>query len=238
MIFTPTTLFHIHTYRCGHASSEPDIAYIEKAIALGAERIVFTDHCPFPGNHFPWRMDYEVMPEYISSLKQLRETYKDKIDIQIGFEAEYFPSYHWYYKELLERGGIDLLILGQHIYEHADGSVGYSDVDNRAELLGFTNATIQGIKSGFFKVAAHPDRFMSRVKEWDEEADELSKSIVDAAKETGIILEQNISSMRNGNLYRPEFWKHVPESVPKVYGLDAHSTEEMEENYQMYKRIT
>ena len=44
MIFTPTTLFHMHTYHCGHASSEPDIAYIEKAIALGAERIVFTDH--------------------------------------------------------------------------------------------------------------------------------------------------------------------------------------------------
>lgn len=237
MIFTPTTLFHIHTFRCGHASSEPDVAYVEKAIALGANRIVFTDHCPFPGNQFPWRMDYEVLPEYISTLKQLRETYKDQIEILIGFEAEYFPSYHWYYKELLESGDLDLLILGQHIYEHEDGSVGYTDVDKRAELKGYTKATIQGIQSGFFKVVAHPDRFMSRVEQWDEEADELSKSIVDAAKENGIILEHNISSMRSGNLYRPEFWKNVPEDVPVIYGLDAHSTEEMEENYQIYKRI-
>lgn len=232
-----STLFHIHTYRCGHASPEPDVAYIEKAISLGANRIVFTDHCPFPGNLLPWRMDYEILPEYISTLKQLREEYKDKIEILIGLEAEYFPSYHWYYKGLLDSGNLDLLILGQHIYEHEDGSFGYTDVNKKAELLGFAKATIQGIKSGFFKVVAHPDRFMDRVGQWDDEAEKMAQRIVRAAEETGIILEHNISSMKSGYLYRPEFWENVPDSLPTIYGLDAHSTEAMEELYQMYQRI-
>ena len=222
------TIFHIHTYRCGHASLEPDVLYVKKAIELGAKQIVFTDHCPFPENSFPWRMKYESLPEYVSSLKQLRDEFQDKIDIKIGLEAEYFPSYDWYYEELLNSGDFDLLILGQHIYEHEDGSFGYMDVTKEAEIKGFMKATLQGIRSGYFKVIAHPDRFLNRIEKWDEEADQIAKEIAKAAAETGVILEKNISSMENGNLYSPEFWKNIPESIDIIYGLDAHSVEEME----------
>ena len=45
-------IFHVHTWRCGHAGEEQDYEYVEKAIALGVKRIVFTDHCPFPGDFF------------------------------------------------------------------------------------------------------------------------------------------------------------------------------------------
>lgn len=50
-------IFHIHTWRCKHASMDEDYRYIESAIKLGANRIVFTDHCPFLGNPFGLRMD-------------------------------------------------------------------------------------------------------------------------------------------------------------------------------------
>ena len=61
-------IFHVHTFRCGHAEAVPDRKYVEKAIELGAPRIVFTDHAPFPGNSFCNRMDYEDLPEYIQYL--------------------------------------------------------------------------------------------------------------------------------------------------------------------------
>ena len=48
-------IFHIHTYRCGHASNESDEAYVRKAIELGAESITFTDHTPFPGDTYRFR---------------------------------------------------------------------------------------------------------------------------------------------------------------------------------------
>lgn len=231
--FNNTTIFHVHTHRCGHASSEPDVDYIEKAIKLGATQIVFTDHCPFPKNPFPWRMDYEQLPEYVFSLKHLREKYQDKISIKIGLEAEYFPSYDWYYKELLESKDFDILILGQHIYEHADGSFGYADVDKESEIRGFVSATLQGIRSGYFQVAAHPDRPLDRINRWNKNADEIAKEIAKAAKETGVILEKNITSMKNGYQYKPEFWENIPADVNKIYGLDAHCVKDMESYYQM-----
>ena len=50
-------IFHVHTFRCKHGSDENDEAYIRTALSLGAEKITFTDHCPFPGNPFKNRMD-------------------------------------------------------------------------------------------------------------------------------------------------------------------------------------
>ena len=58
-------IFHIHTWRCKHASMEEDYCYVESAMKLGATRIVFTDHSPFPDNPFTNRMDMEQLPEYI-----------------------------------------------------------------------------------------------------------------------------------------------------------------------------
>ena len=37
-------LFHVHTYRCGHAENISEEVYVEKAITLKASDIWFTDH--------------------------------------------------------------------------------------------------------------------------------------------------------------------------------------------------
>ncbi len=92
-------LFHIHTYRCGHAGNENDEAYILKALELGAKKLTFTDHAPFPENPFGNRMNYEQLDEYISTLSALKEKYREKIKIEIGLEIEYLPDYENYYKE-------------------------------------------------------------------------------------------------------------------------------------------
>ena len=67
-------VFHVHTKRCGHAGNYDDREYVETAIALGANRIVFTDHAPFPGNPLGNRMPYEQLPEYIGAINQLEKS--------------------------------------------------------------------------------------------------------------------------------------------------------------------
>ena len=89
-------IFHVHTWRCNHASNELDYQYVERAIELGASRIVFTDHSPFPGNLFRGRMGIEQLPEYISSLVHLKRKYASEIEVMIGLEAEYLPSFRNY----------------------------------------------------------------------------------------------------------------------------------------------
>ena len=85
--------FHVHTWRCKHASDETDQEIIEKAISLGAKKITFTDHVPFPENPFGNRMDFEQLEEYLETLSSLKEKYQNQIDVKIGFEVEFVPKY-------------------------------------------------------------------------------------------------------------------------------------------------
>ena len=231
--------FHIHTYRCKHASEEDDELYIRKAIELGVKRIIFTDHAPFPGNPFGNRMDYEQLPEYISTFNRLKEKYKKRIVVQIGLEIEYLPSYRDYYYDLAEMKELQWLILGQHMYEYEPGVYSFNDteeVKNQTEYIGLCDAMIEGMKTGLFRVVAHPDRAFRRRKIWDDSMAEISRRLIDTAIETGTVLEKNVSSLRRNHQYWPEFWELLDEilsedKTKKVFwikGLDAHSVEEME----------
>ena len=103
--------FHVHTRRCKHGSEETDEILVKKAISLGAKRITFTDHVPFPENPFGNRMDFEELEEYLDSLEKLKKLYTTQIDIKIGFEVEYLPKYLDYFWFLKNHPKVDLLIL-------------------------------------------------------------------------------------------------------------------------------
>lgn len=224
-------LFHIHTYRCKHAGDERDELYIKRAIELGAGRITFTDHAPFPGNPFGNRMDIEGLQEYIDTLSELREYYKSNIEVRIGLEIEYFPSFIDYYKWLYEERKLDVMMIGQHMYECSDGQYSFSldkDVLNQEEAEGLGNAIIEGMKTGYFSVVAHPDRIFRRCKVWDAHMEKLSEDMIKVAVENQISLEQNASSMGRKNQYWEEFWRLVPDSAKVITGLDAHSVNELE----------
>ena len=155
-------LFHVHTWRCGHASDEQDEAYIRKAVAMGAKYIIFTDHAPFPGNPFTNRMPYEQLDSYLASLKYLKEKYRHKITVKTGLEIEYLPSFRDYYEELRANKEIDMLMLGQHHYEESRGQ--YFFHDSEMAYFGLGNAKLKGMNTGLFDVVAHPDRiFLSRI---------------------------------------------------------------------------
>ena len=72
-------MFHVHTYRCGHAKPVSDEAYVIRALQMGAKKITFTDHAPFPGDFFANRMRYDELDEYVASIRALQEKYQDKM---------------------------------------------------------------------------------------------------------------------------------------------------------------
>ncbi len=224
-------IFHVHTQRCRHAEDIPDEAYIERALAIGSRGIWFTDHSPFPGNPFRGRMDYDELPEYLGTLKSLKEKYRGLIDVHIGLEIEYFPFYDkdGYYKDLKANPDIELLLLGQHLAETWDGYTFNWDKNKLAaeECIALGEAEIQGIQSGYFDIVAHPDRIFRRRKAWTPDMQEMSEKIIFEAEKAGILLEQNASSMRHKHHYWPEFWRMVkPEMI--IQGLDAHFLKDLD----------
>lgn len=238
--YTPKELelFHVHTYRCGHAGIARDEQYVDTAIELGASRIVFTDHTPFPGNPFPNRMNYEQLPEYIASISSLKEQYKNKIEIMCGLEVEYLPSYCDYYLQLRQIPGIDLLIVGQHFFEHEPGVYSIKDTDKTYEFEGQCHAMAQAISSGIFDVIAHPDRsFRASAKLGERElaaVKELIQALAACSPDSRPFMEHNISSMQSRNFYKKEFWELMPDYVNTTIGIDAHHPDDLVYAWEHY----
>ena len=229
-------IFHVHTFRCKHADNIPDIKYIEKALVFNAPGIWFTDHAPFPGDPFRNRMEYSGLNEYISSLYELKQIFADKINVHIGLEIEYFPSFdkNGYYKELLSDERVELLLLGQHMAEVSPGCYTFSWDKERLgneEYIALGDAQIQGINSGYFGAVAHPDRIFRRQKKWSEKLDSMSNLIITAAYSNDIPLEINAASQRHSHQYWKEFWDKTG-NVKTIYGLDAHSLDDLDRVYK------
>ena len=234
MLLSDKSAFHIHTYRCGHAENISDEKYIQKAIRMGADSIWFSDHAPFPGDPFGSRMKYDQLYEYLDTLINLKEKYGDYV--HIGLETEYFPSFdeEGYYKKLRDDKRIEFLLLGQHMAEDpVSGGYTFSWSKNRLEqeeFIALGKAICQGIDSGYFDFVAHPDRIYRHCKEWTLQMAEVGNRIISKAKICGIPLEINMSSIAGNNYYWPEFWQM--NSSDTITGLDAHSTDEMEREYE------
>ena len=224
-------IFHVHTYRCGHAGNYSDREYIERALVLGADKITFTDHAPFPGDPFGNRMRMYQLPEYIDSMKRLKEEYKDSLNIVCGLEIEYLPSFAKYYEELRKMEGIEYMLIGQHFYEVSEGVYGFMlppSEKNNTEMDGCGKAIVAAIKSGLFDGVAHPDRIFRRRKIWDEDSDHIANEIVTEAWRANIPLEINESSLMQEHQFWPEFWSWTTTGrAPVLHGIDAHSPDEL-----------
>lgn len=232
-------IFHVHTFRCGHAENIPDKAYVEVALELGASDIWFTDHAPFPADPFGARMKYAELDEYLCALTELKTEYHN-INIHIGLETEYFSNFDksGYYEYLRSRPEIELLLLGQHMAEISDSPLSYSFSEsaeylnkNEYKLLG--KAIVEGAKTGYFDAIAHPDRIFRRCNSWDSDMEKVASEIIQSAVNADIPLEINLASAENPIYFRQEFWELVPETAKRIVGYDAHSVDELKSRYSL-----
>ena len=151
-----TESLHTHTFRCGHASGT-EREYIENAIAAGFDTLGFSDHAPYvfrDGYYSGFRMRPELQEDYVTTLLALREEYKGKIDIKIGYEAEYYPEFFEDFLKLITRYPVDYLIMGQHFIEN-EMSGKYSGVssDDEGYLKQYVDQVIEGMKLSLIHIS-------------------------------------------------------------------------------------
>ncbi len=154
------TNYHTHTVRCKHAVGT-EREYIEAAIAKGFEVLGFSDHVPqpYPPEYVSRiRMEMSQRQEYMDTLKALREEYRDKIRIRIGFEAEYSPRFFEPLMEELKKDPPDYLLLGQHfVPDEVYGVYSGNETDSEEILSHYVDLVIEGMRTGEFLYVAHPD---------------------------------------------------------------------------------
>lgn len=226
------TNYHTHTYRCHHAIGT-DEEYVITAINNGIKILGFSDHAPFTfpdGTESGYRIESSQVKSYFDSINELREKYKDKIEIHIGFEMEYYPLYFDDMINYVENLGAEYLILGQHFIgnEHPNGKYVGSTTHGDDELKEYVDCVVSGIKSKKFLYVAHPDvfRFDTKSAAYKKEMSRLCR----AAKRYNVPLEINFLGIRD-NRYYPDnsFWEIAGEiGVKVVFGVDAHSPQSFE----------
>ncbi len=55
----------------------------------------------------------DELPGYLASVRALREKYRDRIEIRVGLECEYFPEYMPWLWETIRRERLDYVIFRQ-----------------------------------------------------------------------------------------------------------------------------
>lgn len=225
--------YHTHTYRCGHASGS-DEEYIKCAIACGLKELGFADHAPyrFPnGRETGNRIPTALAEDYIMDLRALREKYKDKIKIHIGFEMEYYPLYFEDMYSYVKNLGAEYLLLGQHFIKNEIPDLIDSNSHGHTEeqLMEYTKNIIGGINTGKFLYVAHPDFF--RFTENDDLYKEEMKKICIAAKEADVPLELNLHNICQNpprHITGPILLRTASEIGNKmIFGMDAHTPGEV-----------
>lgn len=99
-------------------------------------------------------MNMSELEEYLTTLLRIKREYAGQIEVHIGLEIEYFPSYDTdgYYKDLYDDKRIEFLMLGQHMAETGTNEYSFSwDKDRlfEEEYRALGEATVMGIESGY-----------------------------------------------------------------------------------------
>ena len=242
--------YHTHTYRCHHAKGT-EREYIEKAIAGGIKYMGFSDHIPcvnLDGSESYFRMYMDDRQNYARKVLSLGEEFKDRIDIKLGFEAEYCPLLFERMLQVCRDIDAEYMILGQHfignVYDK-EHRVSVEITDSEDKLRQYVDQVCEGMRTGYFSYVAHPDviKFGGDKEIYRTHMRRICQTSLDM----GIPLELNFLGIREGRHYpTADFWELVGEmGCSVVYGMDAHSVksaydgeslkkaEEMKEKYNL-----
>ncbi len=221
--------YHTHTYRCHHASGT-EREYIEKAIAEGLDVMGFSDHVPMPfpdGHQSGFRIRIEELEDYIRTLEALREEYRDRIQILIGFEAEYYPAYFEDMLRLLEPYDYDYMILGQHFIDNETAPYNATPTTDEDALCRYVDQVLAGLSTGKYTYLAHPDvyNFVGDAAIYERHM----RRLCEGCRQMNIPIEVNLLGLMGGRHYPSDRFFRIAGEVGNVavIGCDAHHTKDV-----------
>jgi len=217
--------YHTHTWRCNHAKGT-EREYVEAALNRGLELLGFSDHAPYP---FPWyhlswfRMRTDQLSGYVETVCSLRDEFRDRIEIRVGLEAEYYPAYFPELRAMLQDSGVEYLLLGPHYLENEIGAHYSGNVTaDENHLRQYCSQTMDAMQTGLFSCFAHPDliNFVGDERAWQKHIRQLCRE----AKNCAIPLEWNLLGVEKGRHYpNLRFWEiAAEEGCSVILGCDTH----------------
>lgn len=217
--------FHTHTTFCDGRSSAEEM--VQSAIAKGFDLLGFSSHCMYPFSS-SWHIPVNNVEAYCAEIRRLKEACKDKIEIRLGFEADYIPDITCPDKNADYRDfQPDFLIGSVHYIVKEGGNFtvddsadtvraniakfytrngDWSTLDSRSYVHDYFEAERLMLEKGNFDIIGHPDLIRMRncrlgiFNENDSFYKEEVKLTADAIARAGVIAEINTGAIARGNM--------------------------------------
>lgn len=109
---------HMHTHFSGDSQADPS-ALAEKAFELGLKGICFTDHLDIDYKEEPGLFDLDI-PNYQKEIANVKEIYKDKLDICWGIELGLQPYLEKENQSIILNNAFDFVIGSTHVVKQVD----------------------------------------------------------------------------------------------------------------------
>jgi histidinol-phosphatase (PHP family) len=240
--------YHTHHVRCGHAlGSLRDM--IEAAIQRGINQLGLSDHSPLyyleEDHPIPnMAMAQREFPYYVAEMIQLREEYKDQIDVRLGVESDYVPGWENVYRAIYSNFPLDYIIGsvhhfgGYHIFNPERWKDPNIDVDS--VYFEYFELIRRSAKSRLFDILGHIDALkglghrptQSLGSQWD-----LTAEVI---RDSGVAVEINTSGIRKCKEVFPciELLERLSRfGVAFTFGSDAHKPEQLADHWDDMKEL-
>jgi len=257
---------HTHTQFCPHGSGDHVENMIERAIELGFEKYHITEHTPVPdrfmnllepkkellGNlHMP---ETEV-DRYLKEMLTIKEKYKSRIAIKVGFEVDYIPTEVAWTKNFLQEYGkyCDTGILSVHYMEGLKDwrCIDYQPEDVIDELIP-KYGSLENYQKAYYRLVqesidadlgeykphrighlALADKFQQAVGVANKDViNKQVKELLAQIRAGGYSLDYNFAGLRKPlykDTYPPSYIVEMAEKmgIQLIYGSDAHGVEDI-----------
>lgn len=241
------TNYHTHSTFCDGKNTAQEM--VQAALQKGFDALGFSSHSMYPFSS-DWHLQSREHTLYAKEIRRLQNEYKDRIQIKLGFEADFIEGVCAPKMERFAEFEPDYLIGAVH---YVPGSKGFIEADgnNKEVLEGIQNyfegdakkavqeyfyLERQMLRTCNFTIIAHADLIRKQnglnVQKplFDENAEWYKSEIKELAKEierAGVIAEVNTGGMSRGFMKSP--YPSLPllellikKNVPLTLSSDSH----------------
>jgi histidinol-phosphatase (PHP family) len=246
--------FNLHTHSVYSDGKSQPREIVEEAVRQGLLTLGFSEHSPLPfDNNFSVKT--ADMPRYVAEITQLKEEFKDKINICCGLEADYLTGVSEPFTITKEKYHLEYLIGGVHLVGQSanpneiwfidgpkwevydEGLQKFFDGDIRCAVRRFFEQSNEMIENESFDIIAHFDKIKMHNRDRYFHEDEpwyrrLALETLDLIRQRGLIMEINTRGIykKRYNGFYPSPWlmeEACKMSIPVIISADAHHFSEI-----------
>ncbi|MFV0480875.1 MAG: histidinol-phosphatase [Campylobacteraceae bacterium] len=222
---------HNHTTLCNHATGQMR-EYVLKAIELGCKYYGFSEHAPMNFDE-KYRMKFSEIPFYEKSILELKDEFKEKIEIFLAYEVDFLEGL---IDDRVMSRKVDYFIgsvhfLGNWGFDNPEFIGEYKDKNIDDIWTKYFEAIESLAKSGLFDIVGHLDLLKVFKFLPTKDIRVLAKDAINAIKKANLVVELNVAGLRKPieEIYpSPLLLEMIKEKdISITFSSDAHSVDQV-----------